>query len=126
MRQPQCLESPREAFGQTLRDQQRSRAEQHDPERALLACVFVPEPLLLTDPVRATQRRLVGADVAHRQAQLIGDLLDKRRLADLARTGHHLQEPARLGEPLGKDGSLGALEGSLFRAHGIEYFYSML
>jgi hypothetical protein len=55
---------------------------------------------------------------------LISDLLNQRRLSHLARTGHHLQEPARLGEPLGEDGSLGALEGSLFCAHGIEYFYS--
>ena len=66
------------------------------------------------------------AGVAHRQTQLIGDLLNQRRLADLARASHHLQEPARLSEPLGKGGSLGALEGSLFRAHSIEYFYSML
>ncbi len=80
---------------------------------------------LLTDPVHATQRRLVGADVAHRQAHLIGDLLNQRGLSYLARTGHHLQKSARLSEPLGEDGSLGALEGNLFCAHGIEYFYSI-
>jgi hypothetical protein len=56
---------------------------------------------------------------------LIGDLLHQRGLADLARTCHHLQEPARLNEPLGQGGSLRALESSVSCAQGIEYFYSM-
>jgi hypothetical protein len=43
----------------------------------------------------------------------------------LARTRHDLDEPARLGKPLGEDGGLGALELDFLFTHYIEYFYSM-
>jgi hypothetical protein len=43
----------------------------------------------------------------------------------LARTRHDLDEPARLGKPLGEDGGLGALEVGLIFTHDVEYFYSV-
>jgi hypothetical protein len=68
---------------------------------------------LLADPVRAAQRRLVGADVTHRHVKLTGFLLNQGGLADLARTGDNLQEPPRFDEPLGEDGGVGAPERGL-------------
>jgi hypothetical protein len=52
-------------------------------------------------------------------------LLDQSRLTDLAGTRNDVQEPARLREPFGKDGGLGAPEVSLFFPHDVEYFYSI-
>jgi hypothetical protein len=43
----------------------------------------------------------------------------------MARTGDDLQEPARLGEPFGEHGGLGASEAGLSFTQDIEYFYSM-
>jgi hypothetical protein len=48
-------------------------------------------------------------------------LLNKSRLAYLARTGHDLQKAARLGE----NGALRALIIGLLFTHDTEYFYSM-
>jgi hypothetical protein len=42
----------------------------------------------------------------------------------LARTRHDLDEPARLGKPLGEDWALRALEVGLLFTHDVEYFYS--
>ncbi len=80
---------------------------------------------LLSDPVGAAQCRLVGAYVAHGNAEFTGNLLNESGLSNLTRACHDLQEPARLGEPRGQHGALGALEVGLFFTHYIEYFYSM-
>jgi len=93
---------------------------EHQHGAAVARC-FQPRRLpLLADPVSAAERRLVGTGVADRQAQLIGDLPDQRRLADLAWTGHDVQKSARLGQPLGQHGGLGASELALLFAHFIE------
>jgi hypothetical protein len=79
---------------------------------------------LLADPVRAAQRRLIGADITYRHVKLTGDLLNQGGLADLPRTGDNLHEPPRFDEPLGEHGALGTPVRGLLFTHDVEYFYS--
>jgi hypothetical protein len=80
-------------------------------------------PLLL-DPASPSQRGLVGGGLHRRQRHLPEDLPDERRLADLTRTGHHLQEAPRPGQAPGELPALGACEGGSF-AHAAEQNYSI-
>ncbi len=74
------------------------------------------------ESVGPSQRRLVGAHLAQRQAQLSGDLLNQGRFAHLAWTGDYLYEVAWLGEPFRDDR---ALVGGFLFTHDAEYFYSV-
>ena len=65
---------------------------------------------LLFNPLRAAQRRLVGAGVAVWEAGCTDDLLYQRCLAHLARAHDSLKESAGFFEPAGEDGSLGTNE----------------
>jgi len=68
---------------------------------------------LLAQPRAIAQRRLVGADEAHRALQLLGHLLHQRGLAHLPRPGDHLQVAPWLCQPTGQLGGLWALVGVL-------------
>jgi len=79
---------------------------------------------LLADPVCAAECRLIGADVANRDAMRAGDLLNERGFSNLTGAGDDLQKPARLGEPRSEHGALRAPVVGLPFTHDIEYFYS--
>lgn len=66
---------------------------------------------LLSDPLHAAQRGLVGACDPVRQTQGFHHLLHQCALTHLARTGHHVQETAGLGEAAQKQAGLRALVG---------------
>ena len=61
---------------------------------------------LRRDPLRAAERRLVGAHETDGEREIPDRLGDERRLAHLPRPGDHLDEPPGLGESLGQLGRL--------------------
>jgi hypothetical protein len=62
---------------------------------------------LLFDPVAPAQRRFVGARIVADLPRSFGNLAHERGLADLARTGHHLDEAAGLPQTPGELLALG-------------------
>ncbi len=137
MRDADDLEPAGEALGQSLFDEQGRRSQQDHPQPAPGPGVLVPQALdrlrpagglldlvdhehgaggpgleprrlpLRRDPLRATERGLVGAHNTDRGRQPLDRLGDQRRLARLPWPGDHLDEPPGLGEAAGQLGRLG-------------------
>jgi len=58
----------------------------------------------------SSERGFIGGGIVGLELRPLQDLPDKRRLADLARTGDDLDEPAGLGQPLLQNVRMGASE----------------
>jgi len=96
---------------------------------ALLARVLRQQTSALPlrgQPGPIAQRRFVGGDEDAGAVELSQDLLHEGGLADLARSGHHVQKAPRLGQSGGQHCSVLTLKGGArCFTHCGEYFYSV-
>jgi hypothetical protein len=150
----QHLEAARQALCQATLDEKRRRTEQHHLERPLPAGVFVPQSLdrlgpagcllhfvehqdpafaakrearrlpLLGNPLRPSQRGLVGTGEDDRHPHPFDGLLHQGGLADLPGPGDDLDESPRLREAAGQERGVRPPVGSRLFAQDVEYFYS--